>query len=311
MNWKRWPTAAALLLAVGSACYAQVLSEPPQNAPRWADVLGGISDCWATPVDLPHNKPATIRREVLDPRLIRLMAASRRFTEQQLAGVKIAPQPGCSWINLYQVGQSEAVFNALTEDLRAYVTARHEGHSQAYLITALTNRLSLSALTDPDLRILATNVPLLAVSWARKTDSGTSTNRAGELVSQTTTLTFVNGQQVTNVTSEIPKADEVCRWVSFTVTDGEIAWNYFMRFKASGAFKYLHSSKCDARDVDPRYKPIMAEVAKEVEAQMKREGSAGQLGSCHAFWDFKKAKLKAKGIDWRSPSELNPGTNYD
>ena len=273
-------------------------------------MLGGISG-WCRPVELPYNKPEAIRREILDPRLIRLMAASRRLTEKQLANVKLAPEPGASWINLYQVGKSEAVFTALTEDLRAYVTARQEGHSQACLITALTNRLSMSAVTDPDLRILATNVPLFAVSWARKTSSGTSTNKAGELVSQTTSITVVNGKEVTNVVSEIPKVDEVCRWVRFTIADGEIAWNYFMRFKANGEFKYLDTTKCDARDVDPRYNQIMEDVAKEVDAEMKREKSAGQFGSCHSFWYLKKLRLKAKGIDWRSPKELNPGTCYD
>ena len=53
------------------------------------------------------------------------------------------------------------------------------GTGQDCLVAALTNRLSVASIRDPDLRILATNQPLFAVSWARKTGSGTSTNKDG------------------------------------------------------------------------------------------------------------------------------------
>ena len=45
--------------------------------------------------------------------------------------------------------------------------------------------------------------------------------------------------------------------------------------------------------------------------KMKRAGDYGQFGSCHTFWHLKKEKLKVKGINWRSPSELNPNTCFD
>jgi hypothetical protein len=48
-----------------------------------------------------------------------------------------------------------------------------------------------------------------------------------------------------------------------------------------------------------------------VHAEMKRKGSFGKFGSVHEFWGLKQEKLKAKGIKWRSPAELNPNTNYD
>ena len=84
-----------------------------------------------------------------------------------------------------------------------------------------------------------------------------------------------------------------------------------MQFKADGSLNYSSSSKSDARDYDQRYKQIMEDVTSEVTAQMKKDGSYGQFGSINYFWHLKKERLKAKGIDWRSPTELNPGTCYD
>lgn len=35
------------------------------------------------------------------------------------------------------------------------------------------------------------------------------------------------------------------------------------------------------------------------------------MGSCHIYWARKKALLKAVGIDWKSPSEMNPYIMFD
>jgi hypothetical protein len=145
----------------------------------------------------------------------------------------------------------------------------------------------------------------------RKAESGTSTNKAGTVVSRTTSITTVNGKTVTNETVHIPKVDEVCRWVAYTVVDGEVAWRYFLMFKADGSLDYEHDSKCDAKDYEPQYQRTIKTVEDEVDAEMKKVGSYGKFGSVHTFWHLKKQKLKARGIEWRSPSELNPNTNYD
>ena len=93
--------------------------------------------------------------------------------------------------------------------------------------------------------------------------------------------------------------------------DGEVAWNYFLEFKVDGTLRDIGVSKCDARDVDPKWEPTMAQIAQEAKAELQRRGFPGGLGWCHFFWDVKKAKLRAKGIVWRSPAELNPDTYFD
>ena len=70
----------------------------------------------------------------------------------------------------------------------------------------------------------------------------------------------------------------------------------------------------DVKEIDPKYRNIIKKVDKEVEENIESKfpGMSKTMGFCHSFWNEKKRILKEKyGIDWRSPSELNPGTLYD
>jgi hypothetical protein len=145
----------------------------------------------------------------------------------------------------------------------------------------------------------------------KKIDTGTYTNHAGEVTSGSTTISTINGRSQTNETSEVSRKDEVCRWASFVLVDGEIAWCYNVRFKSDGSVGYVFDSRTDAKEYDPKLQPLIKQVDAEVTAEMKKNGSYGHLGSVHTFWERKKEKLKAKGVEWRSPGELSPNTIFD
>jgi hypothetical protein len=126
------------------------------------------------------------------------------------------------------------------------------------------------------------------------------------------TLTIVNGKQQwrTNYT-HIPQKDEVCRWTSYVLVDGEVGWRYTLHFRGDGSFDRIDASKFDAKEVDSKFEAIIKSVDSEVEAEMKQNGTSGRFGSVHSYWRLKKEKLKAKGVDWHSPGELNHGRIYD
>ena len=84
-----------------------------------------------------------------------------------------------------------------------------------------------------------------------------------------------------------------------------------MQFRADGSFHRIDSHKFDAKEVDPKFEAIFKQVDEEVTAEMKQNGSFGKLGSVHQYWLLKRKKLKEQGINWRSPADLNQGTNYD
>ncbi len=65
----------------------------------------------------------------------------------------------------------------------------------------------------------------------------------------------------------------------------------------------------DPIENDPKYKEIFTRVEMEVEQEL---GNYRPMGYCHMFWSMKKQILKEKyGIDWKTPAELNPTTEYD
>ena len=118
--------AAAVLLAALCGCDPQPVGKPPFFSSSFASL--GMFEAHRS-LDLLYNKSEAIRKELLDPRLVTLMAKSRGFSKKQLASVRIAPTPGYDWVTLYQVGRSEVAFDALREDLEAYIRAWRGGHS--------------------------------------------------------------------------------------------------------------------------------------------------------------------------------------
>jgi hypothetical protein len=131
------------------------------------------------------------------------------------------------------------------------------------------------------------------------------------MVNERRTYTVVDGKAQTNIVRDIPIADEVCRWVTYVVVDGEIAWSYTLSFKPDDRLDSIQDSKSDAKEYDPKFEKVIEEVNVEVGAEMKKQGTYQKFGSVHQFWGLKKEKLKARGIEWRSPSELNPNAIYD
>jgi hypothetical protein len=306
VRFRRWFVSVFAAFAVTAAVV--MAATAPRNWISATTIHFGLG----ASLKLSHNSPETIKQEILDTNTVRLIAKSNGLSDQDLSTVQIAqPSAGRNWVDIYHVEGPERAFKLLSEQLRNYVHAREEGHTRAFLLAAITNRAEASTISDPDLRAVATNRVMLPISWLKKISSGTRTNKAGEVVSKSVSTTRVNGRTVTNETKNIPQVDEICRWVSYALVDGEVAWTYFVMFKVNGSLDYLREEKCDAKEYDTAYQELIKGVEGEVYGEMKRNGDSGQLGSVHTFWRLKKQKLKTKGIEWRSPSELNPDKTYD
>jgi hypothetical protein len=73
-----------------------------------------------------------------------------------------------------------------------------------------------------------------------------------------------------------------------------------------------YDDKCDPIDCDPKFKPILEAVMKEVMEELADHPRKGETGFCHIIWGRKKRILKEKyGLDWRTPREMNPMNFYD
>ena len=296
---------AVIALLLCRIATAQVVSTEPKHwetftSLGWGGGMPGL--------DLPHNSRRNVQLELVDTNVIWLAAKAGGLSKADLSGVAVLRGDS---VQLYQLGKSARAFNVLGDQLLRYVRSRNEGHTKEFALAALRERASGAVPVEPVLKPLLTNESLIATSWLKKEQSGARTNVAGQLVSRTFSTSFVNGKEVTNETVNIPKVTEICPWARYVATDGEIAWQYFIQFKADGALDYVSESRCDAKEYDPLYQPLISAVSDEVKAEMIKARTFGTFGSVHTFWHLKQEKLKAKGVPWRSPSELNPNTNYD
>ena len=68
----------------------------------------------------------------------------------------------------------------------------------------------------------------------------------------------------------------------------------------------------DPVENDPAYREIFARIDSEVEEILADHPNKGRLGFVHTVWHTKQKRLKeVYGIDWKTPSELNPNVHYD
>ena len=67
--------------------------------------------------------------------------------------------------------------------------------------------------------------------------------------------------------------------------------------------------KVDPVQATPQWEEIIYEVEKEVDEELKDEPRG--MGFCHSYWSAKRAALARRGIEWRSPSSMNPRVMFD
>lgn len=67
--------------------------------------------------------------------------------------------------------------------------------------------------------------------------------------------------------------------------------------------------KVDPVQATERWEEIIYDVEKELDLQLKDEPHG--MGFCHSYWSAKRAALARRGIQWRSPSMMNPKVMFD
>lgn len=72
-------------------------------------------------------------------------------------------------------------------------------------------------------------------------------------------------------------------------------------------FKYVAPFRSEI--INPAYEDVIYEVEKEVDEDLKDEPRG--MGFCFGYWSAKRAALASRGIEWRSPSAMNPRVMFD
>jgi hypothetical protein len=66
----------------------------------------------------------------------------------------------------------------------------------------------------------------------------------------------------------------------------------------------------DPIEDDPELGPIVRKAGERAERELG--ASEGQMGFCHLLWERQQRILRDEyGIEWKSPSEMNPDILFD
>ena len=99
---------------------------------------------------------------------------------------------------------------------------------------------------------------------------------------------------------------EVDRWIykfSMIVSDPE--WEYAIQcWNGLGGML-----KVDPIQATSKWEEVIYEVEKEVDEQLKDEPRG--MSFCFGYWSAKRVALARRGIEWRSPSAMNPRVMFD
>jgi hypothetical protein len=232
---------------------------------------------------LDHNTPEAIVMEILDQKLLRHIAQAKGLQEEDLVTIKIEAACDNKEAIIYQLGANDKAFKALVPILEEYGKSRLEGHTKDFLLLAITNAPPQQESLSPHLKVLLKETSLIPVHAFKNGGTHSVTNGEGSCTTS----------------------------VIYTVTDGDITWCYCLSFKADGSFAGMTNSRHDSKEFDPKYRDIIKEVDNEISEEAIKNGAVIRFGSCHSLWEQKKQKLRAKGILWRSPAELNPNCRFD
>jgi len=115
-----------------------------------------------------------------------------------------------------------------------------------------------------------------------------------------------------------------CKDKSITTQEGthEASWKRFSTMKDWLA--YLESEYCihssnlsgcmdgyDPQADDPEKFPVIMAIYDEVAGGMESDELPEQKEFCEKFWGQMKERLKEKGIDWKTPCEMNPDMKFE
>lgn len=67
--------------------------------------------------------------------------------------------------------------------------------------------------------------------------------------------------------------------------------------------------KVDPVQATKDWEDVIYEVENELDQELKDEPRG--MGFCFGYWSAKRAALERRGIEWRSPSSMNPGVMFD
>lgn len=224
-------------------------------------------------VNANGNDAKTIGTELMSDEFVALLARRAGISERKVRlSLPVAEIHSGTMVSYFDTGTP-----ILLDLTKHYIEMRRGGHSKDYAMARLQAEPDLRA-TLPDCRAILQQDTNAYLPWlwlySFRVDGGTN-------------------------------------YTSYVILDGELAWSYMVTRLNDRKLVSCYFDWCDAKEFLPEYQAAFKSVHDQVQKEMKARGEWDQFGSCHGYWFRKKELLKKQGIEWKSPAELHPNTNYD
>ena len=266
-------------------------ANPPANIALLAMLLAGCSDAPASPdrpinvtihhieddwtISVNDNGWDRIQLEVATPEFHRYVErrSGQSIAEYGDVSVRYARMDRDDWI--HRPGSDD---NPVEAAIGEYVWMRRRGHTRAFVFQATGDEIPAGIPAQIVAAIEERRGPIPS-HWL--VPDGSAVDSDGQTVHR------------------------------YHLLDGELAWVFSVSQGADGTTRLSDLDKTDAVEHDPRFKTIIAAADADAAALLDEQGIRGQIGSVWVYWDRKKQFLRERGIEWKSPADLNPGTIYD
>jgi hypothetical protein len=295
------------ITGISGVCVAtspQIAGQPVIHAPEHFVSASPIG--LRAQLPLPHNTPSQLRKELLDANTISIIVQRAGVAPTAHATFTVAPDVAGNGLALYLLSTNAQEACKFAKWLDLYVQGRLEGHTSSCLLTGITNNATDGPL-DSDLAVLIKSYPLLPKSWFHRAGAGALTNSGAEHLH----VGAGDDGSITTLSSRLAESREASRWVSYDLVDDDVAWNFILEFSRAGEVVSLRSIRFDAKEIEPGLVQVFREVDNELSSELRAAGGRIHSPTSRVYWRLKKERLKLKGIEWKSPAELNPGTIFD
>lgn len=246
-----------------------------------------------------NNEPETIGKEILNPVILHQIGETAGLSDEDLSTVSVEPGPTNSSIILRQLGDSDMAFRKMDHQLWWYIYLRTQGHTTSFFLASSTNRLHPSTVTDPELRALLKEEPLLPPELIKKWETGSYTNNEP-------VWTWISTNARLPAVKQTNSLGEVVHWARYVIVDGEVAWLYQASLKPRQR-PFVDCVRYDAKDFDPKYHDVLLKAEEDALDSLKKNSDLDpRTWGRPLVQRLKQEKLRSLGINWRTPGELNP-----
>ena len=260
----------------------------------------------ASYIKLPTNTHALINAELAGGLIFTQICLAVLIPDQQLALLRIEAL-GLDFVPLwFPKSKDSDYFATARATVTEYICRRREGHSPAFMLTSLTNRLSNDSNRDPAIAAIQQAFPVLRGSTLKRFSFSKFTDIPSVGNYWSIRPAFDDSLTLPKFSTNTLTGKAVVTQYAYVLVDGEVAWIYGVEKSTNGKLVCQYLGREDSKSYNPRYSELMERVNRDTREVISKSLQVAAAEEISQFQSVKQMKLREHGVPWRTPQELNP-----